>query len=483
MTELDDEELQKYNNDLDKFLHEINITSEKYHDALRFSERGKTIILKRTLNERKINNYNPDFLLAWQANMDIQFSLDNYAIVTYITDCMTKGDAALTKELRQALLNCKGCNDWETLNHLKMVYFKHKQVSVAEATYRLLNGLCLKKSNITCTYIGTGFPKNRSSFFTPVNPVAKKSDEDPDDADFQEEEIATTDENNNETVGLPGRNKKYKEIDTIHKRYSERPSSLSDVCLAQFGTSYRSIKSVPKDIEWNENASSQEGAIRKFGKPDLLPKFIRLTSGGFMVLRIRPIILRIHSSKKKEVHEGIYSELLLFYPWRNEKTELHADDPIQCETLFNANSKTIERNKKIIYPNSPMIDSVKELLETNDTARPSHLSDSVSLIDSTAQQNNIEDQVELNEISPLDTSDLPIEAGDDKRGETPDGSPYKPIVIPPRDQMFQSARQLSFSQRIVFDKVVTYCKSVIMAERSGNLSSMEDPPHLIVHGR
>ena len=47
-----------------------------------------------------------------------------------------------------------------------------------------------------------------------------------------------------------------------------------------------------------------------------------------------------------------------------------------------------------------MIDSVKEILETNDTARPSHLSDSVSLIDSTAQQNNIEDQVELNEISP-----------------------------------------------------------------------------------
>ena len=130
-----------------------------------------------------------------------------------------------------------------------------------------------------------------------------------------------------------------------------------------------------------------------------------------------------------------------------------------------------------------MIDSVKELLETNDTARPSHLSDSVSLIDSTAQQNNIEDQVELNEISPLDTSDLPIEAGDDKRGETPDGSPYKPIVIPPRDEMFRNARQLSFSQRIVFDKVVTYCKSVIMAERSGNPSSMEDPPHLIVHGR
>ena len=105
-----------------------------------FLRGGKTIILKRKLNERKVNNYNPHFLLCWQANMDIQFSLDSYAVVTYNTDYMTKGDVGLTEELRKALVDCKDTNDWETLNYLKMVYFKHKQVSVAEATYRLLNG-------------------------------------------------------------------------------------------------------------------------------------------------------------------------------------------------------------------------------------------------------------------------------------------------------------------------------------------------------
>ena len=84
-------------------------------------------------------------LMAWQANMDIQFCLDNYAVVTYITDDMKKGDAGLTRELRKALMACKGCNDFETVNHLKMTYFKHKQVIVAEASYRLLNGLCLKR--------------------------------------------------------------------------------------------------------------------------------------------------------------------------------------------------------------------------------------------------------------------------------------------------------------------------------------------------
>ena len=164
LTELTDEEIEAFGNDLNALLEKLEIDKKDYHDALRISQRGKTVVLKRKLNERRVNNYNPHMLMAWQANMDIQFCLDNYAVVTYITDYMTKGDAGLTRELRKALLETKGCNDWETLNYLKMVYFKHKQVSVAEATYRLINGLCLKKSNITCTYIGTGFPKNRSTF-------------------------------------------------------------------------------------------------------------------------------------------------------------------------------------------------------------------------------------------------------------------------------------------------------------------------------
>ena len=39
---------------------------------------------------------------AWQANLDIQFCLDSYAVVTYITDYLTKGDAGITKELKKA---------------------------------------------------------------------------------------------------------------------------------------------------------------------------------------------------------------------------------------------------------------------------------------------------------------------------------------------------------------------------------------------
>ena len=40
---------------------------------------------------------------VWQANMDIQFCTDTYAIVTYITDYFSKGDAGFEKLLNAVL--------------------------------------------------------------------------------------------------------------------------------------------------------------------------------------------------------------------------------------------------------------------------------------------------------------------------------------------------------------------------------------------
>ena len=52
LTELTDEELEPFNNNLTDFLEKLDIESKDYHDALRISQRGKTIIMKRKLNER-----------------------------------------------------------------------------------------------------------------------------------------------------------------------------------------------------------------------------------------------------------------------------------------------------------------------------------------------------------------------------------------------------------------------------------------------
>ena len=103
----------------------MQIDYTEYHEALEISEKGKIVVLKRELDEIHVNNYNKCFLLAWKANMDIQFCMDTYAVVTYITDYLSKGDVGLTKVLSKAVKETKGWNQFDTFNYLKKVFFTH----------------------------------------------------------------------------------------------------------------------------------------------------------------------------------------------------------------------------------------------------------------------------------------------------------------------------------------------------------------------
>lgn len=124
---LSDEEIDElYNNDLETFLKELDIDYEDYKNALRTSERGKIVIMKRKLKERNVNNYNKEWLLAWKGNLDIQFCHDGYAVVTYLTDYLSKPDAGVTSALKNSLAETKGCNDFKRLNDMKKAYFTHR---------------------------------------------------------------------------------------------------------------------------------------------------------------------------------------------------------------------------------------------------------------------------------------------------------------------------------------------------------------------
>ena len=97
-----------------------------YQNALSISEKGRNVILKRKISERNINNYNKLFHSVWQANTDIQLGLDTHAVISYISDYVTKSDQGLTKVLVAALNEKKNCSQFEQLNHVKRTYFTHK---------------------------------------------------------------------------------------------------------------------------------------------------------------------------------------------------------------------------------------------------------------------------------------------------------------------------------------------------------------------
>ena len=57
------------------------------------------------MSEIYINNYNQEWLTAWDANLDIQVCLDYFAILTYITDYYSKDDSGTMQVLRQVAKN------------------------------------------------------------------------------------------------------------------------------------------------------------------------------------------------------------------------------------------------------------------------------------------------------------------------------------------------------------------------------------------
>ena len=115
-----------------------NITEEDYDDALKTMKRGHMVIMKRDTNAGKINNYNEEMLKAWNANMDIQLAYDHYAIISYICNYVTKGEAGMTKLLRDALNEARDKPHDEQLRRLNFEYLTNRQKGGPESIYTLI---------------------------------------------------------------------------------------------------------------------------------------------------------------------------------------------------------------------------------------------------------------------------------------------------------------------------------------------------------
>jgi hypothetical protein len=57
----------------DEFLRSFNLTEEEYIRSVRSSIKTATVMLKRTIAENCVDNYNATVLDAWRADIDVQF--------------------------------------------------------------------------------------------------------------------------------------------------------------------------------------------------------------------------------------------------------------------------------------------------------------------------------------------------------------------------------------------------------------------------
>jgi hypothetical protein len=67
------------------------ITYEEYEQAVVEQPRkGSEVLLRRDIDEIFINNYNPEWIVNWNANIDLSPVYDYFGTITYVTDYFTK---------------------------------------------------------------------------------------------------------------------------------------------------------------------------------------------------------------------------------------------------------------------------------------------------------------------------------------------------------------------------------------------------------
>ena len=130
---------------------------EEYENALSDNKSGYRPFYKRDVSETMVNTYNPEWLSAWNGNMDIQLCLDFFAVITYISDYYSKDDSGTMQLLIDALKDAENEDLRTKLKRIKSVFLTHQQMGESEAYYRILPHMHLKDSNVEAVFAPTGF--------------------------------------------------------------------------------------------------------------------------------------------------------------------------------------------------------------------------------------------------------------------------------------------------------------------------------------
>ena len=166
-----EEEFKKNRSDrIDELLVIAGATYKEYKDAIAHSvTKGHCILLERDIDEGYINAFNPEWLEAWGGNVDLQPCLDYFAVITYITDYLTKDDTGVTAILREVMKKNEKEECKERMKMLIHTFLTHRQMGQSEAYYKLIPSLKMRYSTVRTVFVPTDKKELRSKFLVKVD--------------------------------------------------------------------------------------------------------------------------------------------------------------------------------------------------------------------------------------------------------------------------------------------------------------------------
>ena len=484
------------NVDISWILRVAKVAEKDYYEALSVSCRGITIVLKRSPSEIFINNYNPEWIAAWNANLDIQLCLDHYAVSTYITDYYSKTESKVNNMMVSAFQENKGENVQFIMRMLAQVYLTHRKMGLPEAYYRLIDRLFLKESNLKCRYISCGFPKNRYKFMVKGNGSRSITDNDEHVSSDCEVDEIDLDNSVKEKCLIEGLESKgfFQEHPNVNDYYSRRPKLLEKMCFAQFFMSYDSCYA-RKKISFDGDISEDVGShcvISLIDEEKIpLPMIIKCNGKAFRLRNVPCIVRRHKYNKIKEPHEFMFSEICLFVPWRSE-SELYQNDfemcqhvwskpvPTEVASAYDTGLSYVQAMRKMVFPNWDLVEGSRSEYLENANMRPEHVGD---FLDSKMVQNEEDDEFDgMHKNMEYGARDLDL-LSLPKDNNNKNTVSFSVAIYPPEkvEVMLNKVRKLVPEQRVAFDIALKYARDVSKARSNSNFVKPK-PFLLIVHG-
>jgi hypothetical protein len=203
-----------------------------------------SVVMQRNTGEEMINPYSPHLLLTWQANIDVQFITNEYAVINYILGYMCKAEREVTEKIKAALTDAmKEVSSRSRL--VKMLNsFVQARVWSDHMAAALATGTPLVYKDVQVIYMPSGLPEGRTRLLLPR-------------ASLENREEASTD--------IFCKN--------LLDHYADRPRQLADLCLAEFASLY-SVGQCSSRQNDNGDSSEEEVTGKKPNLQSNIKQFI-----------------------------------------------------------------------------------------------------------------------------------------------------------------------------------------------------------------
>ena len=355
-------------NSVDELLAAANVSEKDYLDALHWvkTKGGQTaILLQRSPKEKNVNNYNRTLMKAWQANLDVQFVTNVYSCVMYLASYVSKPEKTLGDVLKAVSSSSQHLGAKQSMRSVAQKFLTHREVSAQEAVYRLLS-LPLSQGSRQVVFVDTDLQENRTRMFKPMNILKQLDDDDPDVF-----------------------------LQSIIDRYPARPNQLEEMCFSEFVSLYRTSSKQPAANDARSNAVENDD-----DEQDM--KHIVLKDNlGHMHRRRTPTIVRYHQwSSKKQPQQYYHAQLLLYYPWRDER----GISAGSYEESYNDKIETIQSNRSNFEHFAEEVGSALDDMQEFGIAEESWV-----IVAPETEKDRIEDEAEGPEVqnSAMDAFDSP----------------------------------------------------------------------------